>query len=149
MTEQKPCIFCITDSSVGSWDVEPERVLHSYKNWWLILRPQENRERTKIASGMLVSKRHIEIPTMMSDEEATELIRSVKDAAQRLCDAAGVTYTDQETVGFNQGVEAGQSQMHAHVHILPVAEEDPAEMKVRGGMGGAFEALRIVRIPRP
>lgn len=95
---------------------------------------------------MLVSKRHIECVSLASQEEAAELLSVVKDSAKRLCDATDTLYTDQETVGFNHGSEAGQTVMHAHVHILPVSESDPDELKVRGGIGGAFEALRRERL---
>lgn len=85
-----------------------------------------------------MTKRHISSPQEASEEETVELLQVIQDAASKLCEATGTTYTDQETVGFNRGKEAGQTVMHAHVHILPVAVEDPAEMKQRGGIGGAF-----------
>ena len=75
------------------------------------------------------------------------LLRDIlKDAASRLCDRVGVTYAGQETIGVNHGAEAGQTVFHSHVHVLPVAVEDPAELKVRAGIGGAFEALRRERL---
>lgn len=95
---------------------------------------------------MLISKRHIENVSLASEREATELITVIKDSAKKLCEATNSIYTNQETVGFNQGNEAGQTVMHAHVHILPVSESDPSELKVRGGIGGAFEALRRERL---
>jgi diadenosine tetraphosphate (Ap4A) HIT family hydrolase len=106
---------------------------------------RKKRNKTKQAAGMLVSKRHIKEVSLASPNEAIELIGIVKDAAKRLCETVGTIYTNQETVGFNQGSDAGQTIRHAHVHILPVSESDPAELKVRGGIGGAFEALRELR----
>ena len=81
-------------------------------------------------------------------EEWSELKGIIADAAKRLCDETGATYTGQETVGFNQGKHAGQTVAHAHVHILPVADEDPEELKIRGGIGGAFEALHRERLEK-
>lgn len=85
-------------------------------------------------------------PTDTNLEEWAELRAIIKDASGRLCVAVGVTYVDQETIGFNQGGEAGQTVAHAHIHVLPVALQDPQELKVRGGIGGAFEALRRERL---
>lgn len=102
--------------------------------------------KTKQAAGLLISRRHFaELPDASSDE-VIELKNILKDAAQKLCDATGTTYTGQETIGFNQGAEAGQTVFHCHVHLLPVAEEDPEELKTRAGIGGAFEALRRERL---
>lgn len=52
-----------------------------------------------------------------------------------------MAYAGQESVGFNQGELIGQTVKHAHVHIFPVAEEDPEELKARVGISAAFEAL--------
>ena len=94
----------------------------------------------------MVAKKHTANVSDVSEGAATELLKVTKEAARLLCEKVGTTYTDQETIGFNQGGEAGQTVMHAHVHILPVSLEDPKELKVRGGIGGAFEALREKRL---
>jgi diadenosine tetraphosphate (Ap4A) HIT family hydrolase len=146
MTSPEACIFCIDDPKTGTAGISPDRILDSYDYWWLVLQPKAKREKTKIAAGMLIAKRHIEVVSLAIPDEAAEMIRNIKPAAQALCEAVGSTYTDQETVGFNQGTEAGQTVEHAHVHILPVSMEDPAELKIRGGIGGAFEALRETRL---
>jgi diadenosine tetraphosphate (Ap4A) HIT family hydrolase len=121
-------------------------LLASYDHWYLFLQSDEKRAETKQAAGFLAAKQHVTEPTDLCSDEWLELKDIIKDAGRRLCRAAGVTYTNQETVGFNQGSEAGQTVAHAHVHILPVAQEDPGELKVRGGIGGAFEALRKERL---
>lgn len=146
MSKCPPCIFCISNPDAGTNGIGPERIVHGYENWWLVLQPEAKREKTKQAAGMLVTKRHVEVPSMILPEEVLELHASIKDASAKLCAMVGSVYMDQETVGFNEGPEAGQTVEHAHVHILPVSESDPSELKVRGGIGGAFEALRAERI---
>ena len=133
------CPFC----NVASARAE---LIGQYKYWNLFLQSEQKRRETKQAAGFLALKRHITEPVEVAVEEWVELKESVKNAAERLCRAAGVTHTNQETIGFNQGYEAGQTVSHAHIHILPVAAEDPAELKIRGGIGGAFEALRKERL---
>lgn len=135
------CIFCNFETNIDT-----TRKVHDYMYWRLVLQLPEKRRLTKQAAGLLISKRHFDSPSEASGEEAQELIHIVKDASLRLCNAVDATYTDQETVGFNQGSDAGQTIFHAHVHILPVTEEDPAAMKIRGGIGGAFEALYRERL---
>jgi diadenosine tetraphosphate (Ap4A) HIT family hydrolase len=141
-TITEDCIFCITDPKTGSSGIEPDRILHEYKYWWLVLQTRNKRLKTKESAGMLIAKKHIKEVSDALSEEAIELIQVIKDASKRLCVATGTAYTNQETVGYNQGKDAGQTIMHAHVHILPVAESDPIQLKIRGGIGGAFEALR-------
>ncbi len=147
MTETgKACIFCISDPDVPISDDPADRVIKGYDNWWLILQPEGKRQKTKQAAGMLIAKRHVRVPSELNAQEAAEVFAIYKDASQALCAYVGVTYTGQETVGFNEGAMAGQTVNHTHIHVLPVAEEDPGVLKVRGGIGGAFEALRTERL---
>jgi len=140
------CIFCIDDATMPISNDPADRVVKEYKNWWLVLQPEAKRKRTKQAAGMLIAKRHVAVPSKLNAEEAAELFAIYKDAGQALCTSVGVTYTGQETVGFNEGTMAGQTINHTHVHVLPVAKEDPEALKARGGIGGAFEALRSERL---
>lgn len=135
------CEFCLFEENI-----EPERRIHDYDNWRLVLQRQKKRLETKQSAGLLISKRHFAELSLANDNEVIELRDIVKDAARRLCEATSTTYAEQETVGFNQGKDAGQTVFHCHVHLLPVAEEDPAELRVRSGIGGAFEALRRERL---
>lgn len=137
----KDCVFCEINTSI-----DEARRLYQYDHWELILQQPHKLQQTKQSAGLLVSHRHVPNVTDLDDAEIIELRDSIKDASKRLCDATGTTYTGQETVGFNQGEQAGQTLFHAHVHVLPVAQEDPDEMKKRGGIGGAFEALRKERM---
>jgi len=146
MKSPDTCVFCIEDSETGTAGISPDRIVDSYDHWWLVLQPEAKRAKTKIAAGMLIAKRHIQVVSETNPAEAVEMVTIVKQAASSLCEAVGSTYANQETVGYNQGEEAGQTVLHAHVHILPVSKEDPAELKIRGGIGGAFEALRETRL---
>jgi diadenosine tetraphosphate (Ap4A) HIT family hydrolase len=146
MEPTKPCIFCITDPAKGVGGNPADPIVKAYNHWWLILQTAEKRASTKQAAGMLIPKRHVPVVSELKPEEAAELFAIYKDAGEMLCETVGATYTGQETVGFNEGPAAGQTIQHAHIHVLPVAEEDPEVLKVRGGMGGAFEALRAERL---
>jgi diadenosine tetraphosphate (Ap4A) HIT family hydrolase len=140
------CIFCINDVTTGTPDVSPERILHAYDHWWLVLQPPKKRERTVQAAGMLILKRHAISPSNCRPEEFADIPAILHDASNRLCRAVGAEYDGQTRLGFNEGPEAGQTVMHTHLHLLPVSDSDPAELKVRGGIGGAFEALRTLRL---
>jgi diadenosine tetraphosphate (Ap4A) HIT family hydrolase len=146
MSNIQNCIFCISNPANGVADNPADRVLKGYNSWWLILQPEAKRAATKQSAGLLITKRHIAVASEVNADEAAELFTIFKDAAKVLCETVGTTYTGQETIGFNEGAAAGQTINHAHVHILPVAEEDPEVLKVRGGIGGAFEALRSQRL---
>lgn len=98
------------------------------------------------SAGFLALRRHEPYVIDATDDEWGELREVIADAAERLCVRVGLIYTGQEVVGFNRGADAGQTVDHAHVHILPVAEEDPARLKGRVGIGAAFEALHSQRM---
>lgn len=142
------CIFCIHDPKVGTGPngIESERILKEYDHWWLVIQPKERRDRLVRAAGLLVAKRAISVMTEATPEEFGEIIVVSDDASETLCNAAGATYTGQFRGGHSEGSEAGQSVPHAHYHLLPVSLEDPAEMKIGAGIGGAFGALREIRL---
>ncbi len=133
------CPFCNLDKSIS-------KLIYEYDSWRLFLHAGEKRERLRLAAGFLATKEHEPNLSKLSKDVWAELQVIYKDAAQRLCNVAEVTYIGQETVGFNQGAESGQTINHAHVHIFPMASEDSAELKQRGGMSGAFEALYRERV---
>lgn len=142
------CIFCISDPAIGTGPngIEPERILKEYENWWLVIQPKERRERLVLAAGLLVAKRAISVMSEATSEEFGEIIVVSDDASETLCNAVGATYTCQFRGGHSEGSEAGQSVPHAHYHLLPVCVEDPVEMKIGAGIGGAFGALRELRL---
>lgn len=116
--------------------------IHEYVYWNLFLQSKQKRRLTKGAAGFLALKQHAELPTEIEDTAWKEVKVIIPDSVRRLCQAANMTYLGSETVGFNQGADAGQTVNHAHIHILPATEEDPIELRQRGGIGGAFEELR-------
>jgi diadenosine tetraphosphate (Ap4A) HIT family hydrolase len=140
------CVFCIHPDVHSSQGIPEDKFIKEYSNWWLFLQRVDKLKSTKQAAGLLISKEHLSNVTDVNEGAKSELLLVVKDAAKLLCAKVGSTYTGQESVGFNQGAEAGQTVMHAHVHLLPVSEEDPPQLKVRSGIGGAFEALRRERV---
>jgi len=137
------CIFCDYESNI-----DQGRRVFEYMYWRLAIQQPKKLLETKQAAGLLISRRHFIEFSDATDEEVSEFRTIIKDAAERLCDRAKVTYIGQETVGFNQVSDAGQTVFHSHIHILPVAQEDSEELKNRGGIGGAFEALRRERLER-
>lgn len=128
------CPFCNTAESISE-------KIHSYAYWDLFLHAEEKRKATRQAAGFLALRRHEPNVIDTTAEEWEEVRTIIGDAALRLCNQVGATYTDQEVTGFNRGANAGQTVQHAHIHILPIAEEDPAQLKGRAGMSAAFEAL--------
>lgn len=144
----KPCIFCIQDLQTGTGPngIGTERILHEYENWWLVLQPEERRENLVKSAGLLIAKRAISVMSEATSIEFGEIITISDDASSMLCGAAGASYTGQFRGGFSEGSEAGQSVPHAHYHLLPVCLEDPPQMKIGAGIGGAFGALRELRM---
>ncbi len=129
------CPFC-------NFELLEATFVHEYNHWNLFLQSADKRRRTKRADGFLALKQHAELPTEIEDTAWKEVKVIIPDSVRRLCQAANMTYLGSETVGFNQGADAGQTVNHAHIHILPATEEDPIELRQRGGIGGAFEELR-------
>ena len=125
------CVFCIDPTTRSSTGVGHNRIIKEYEHWWLLLQRDDKLLSTKQAAGLMVAKKHLDNVTDTDDGAIVELIRFTKEAARLLCEKVGTTYTNQETVRFNQGIEAGQTIMHAHVHILPVCQEDPQTLKIR------------------
>lgn len=133
------CPFCDTSGSVST-------KIHRYECWDLFLHEEEKRNNTRQAAGFLALRRHEPHVIDVKPEELLEFQAVTSDAALRLCEHVGVTYTDQEVIGFNRGADAGQTVDHAHIHLFPIAEEDPPELKGRAGMSAAFEALHRERV---
>lgn len=84
-----------------------------------------------IADGhtLVIPKRHVACLFDLSDEEQAAVWRLVALVRAKLASALS---PDGFTVGVNDGPAAGQTVMHAHVHIVPRRQGDVADP--RGGI---------------
>jgi diadenosine tetraphosphate (Ap4A) HIT family hydrolase len=82
---------------------------------------------------LLVPRRHVATFFDASPEEHAALFAAVV-VAKRTLDAE--LHPDGYNVGFNCGAAAGQTVMHAHVHIIPRYAGDMADP--RGGVRGVI-----------
>jgi diadenosine tetraphosphate (Ap4A) HIT family hydrolase len=89
------------------------------------------RDRYPIARGhtLVIPRRHVESPFELDPEELAAFWSLVADVRRSL--AAQLT-PDAFTIGLNDGVAAGQTIMHAHVHVIPRWNGDVANP--RGGI---------------
>jgi diadenosine tetraphosphate (Ap4A) HIT family hydrolase len=78
---------------------------------------------------LVVTKRHIESLFDMTGEEQAEIMAAVRDAKHALDAEFG---PDGFNIGVNVGAAAGQTVMHAHVHVIPRFKGDTADP--RGGI---------------
>jgi len=84
-----------------------------------------------VAEGhtLVVPKRHVASLFDLSDDEQAALWRLVSSVRAKL--VAGLK-PDGFNVGVNDGVAAGQTVMHAHIHVIPRRSGDVADP--RGGV---------------
>jgi diadenosine tetraphosphate (Ap4A) HIT family hydrolase len=84
-----------------------------------------------IAPGhtLVVPKRHVASIYELSPGEQAALWATVAEARQRLQDQL---HPDGFTIGVNDGVAAGQTVPHAHIHIIPRHNGDVSDP--RGGV---------------
>ena len=84
-----------------------------------------------ITSGhtLVVPRQHVASIYELSAEEHAALWALVADARQRLNDDL---HPDGFNIGLNDGEAAGQTILHAHIHIIPRRDGDVADP--RGGV---------------
>jgi diadenosine tetraphosphate (Ap4A) HIT family hydrolase len=89
------------------------------------------RDRYPVSPGhtLVVPNRHVESVFEMSEEEQMAVLEAVR-VAKRALDAD--LHPDGYNIGLNVGVAAGQTVMHAHVHVIPRFDGDVADP--RGGI---------------
>lgn len=89
------------------------------------------RDRYPVAPGhtLVIPRRHVQSPFDLDAEELASLWTLVARVRRRL---AAEFAPDAFTVGVNDGAAAGQTIMHAHVHVIPRRTGDVADP--RGGI---------------
>ena len=124
MTEPKPCPFC---AILGAGDFLPQSWLPS----GMMKRVHVFRDQYPVSPGhtLIIPVRHVSsIFDLDPDEE-----RAIWVEANRVRVALGLEFNPQGfNVGFNDGKAAGQTVMHAHLHIIPRFEGDTLDP--RGGV---------------
>lgn len=79
--------------------------------------------------SLIIPKRHCETYFDLTSEE----MKAMFDLSQELKKLLDKTYhADGYNIGFNAGIDAGQSVMHCHMHVIPRYHGDA--LNPRGGI---------------
>lgn len=84
---------------------------------------------------LVIPKRHIETYFDATPDEQLEVWSAVEEVKRDL-DATLEPKPDGYNIGFNAGEAAGQTVMHAHVHVIPRYRGDVEDP--RGGVRGVI-----------
>ncbi|MGV8107833.1 HIT family protein [Methanospirillum sp.] len=77
---------------------------------------------------LIISKRHISSIFYVTEDETAALWKLVRDVK----DFVDLKYTpDGYNIGINDGVPAGQTVMHLHIHVIPRYSGDMTDPKGR------------------
>lgn len=88
--------------------------------------------------SLVISRRHVTDIFDLSAAEIAEIIKLVQSARRRIDRTLQpVGYN----VGVNVGTDAGQTVMHAHVHVIPRYPGDSADPT--GGVRGVIPGKRV------
>lgn len=82
---------------------------------------------------LIVPRRHVASYGELNDAEKADLLALLDEVRQAL---ATELETDGFNVGFNDGLAAGQTVMHFHLHVIPRQTGDQADP--RGGIRRIF-----------
>lgn len=82
---------------------------------------------------LIIPKRHISSIFHATEEEIAALWKLVRDAKEHLDQKY---CPDGYNIGINDGVPAGQTVMHLHIHVIPRYSGDMADPK--GGVRGVI-----------
>ncbi|MFA5697592.1 MAG: HIT family protein [Candidatus Izemoplasmatales bacterium] len=116
------CIFCQLFSHKDQYIYENDYVFAIYDNY-------------PVTKGhtLIIPKRHFETIFTASDEE----IMAIGTALKVLKNQLDLQFhPDGYNVGINNGIDAGQSVMHLHVHLIPRYHGDSNHP--RGGIRGVI-----------
>jgi ATP adenylyltransferase len=115
------CVFC---------KISKPRIEREFKNFYSI------KDQYPVTKGhtLIITKRHIENYFDLNKEELEELNKIIK--AEKIL----LEKSDSEICGFNiginQGIVAGQTIMHCHIHLIPRRKDDTENP--RGGVRGVI-----------
>ena len=119
--KQKGCIFCNMDES---------RMIFQNDLFYAI----RDGFPVTFLHTLLIPRRHVTSYFSLSSDEKSTLIETLDFLRGEILDSdASITGFN---VGFNDGVSAGQTVMHCHVHIIPRREKDVSDP--RGGIRGVI-----------
>ena len=116
----KTCFFC---------SLPKERVLSETKKSLVI------RDGFPVSEGhtLIIPKRHIPSIFEVTPEEQTDIYTTLEDAKKQLDETLN---PDGYNIGINDGISAGQTVMHLHVHLIPRYSGDQKDP--RGGVRWIF-----------
>mgnify|MGYP000497350770 FL=1 len=115
------CLFC---------NIEKSRLVMEEENFYII---RDAFPETDLHT-LIISKRHIQSFFELTDSEISSYTK--------ILNKCRIDLLDQDSsilgfnVGFNDGVDAGQTIMHCHVHIIPRRSGDV--INPRGGIRGVI-----------
>lgn len=111
------CIFC---------DIDPNRIINHYDHWFAIY---DDYPVTELHT-LIILKQHVESFLYINNEEIVSLNNFLKKLKFNL------QFEDSSITGFNiginDGISAGQTIMHCHVHLIPRRNRDV--VNPRGGV---------------
>ena len=138
-------IFCF-DGANGSEAVGPDRIVGEIDNWWVVLKRDEQRQASVMAAGLLVSKQHFEVVSLVPKDVIYEAVTRAEEAGAMLCRSLGLVHIEgQVRWAFNEGSHV-QTVPHAHIHLYPQCEEDDLRLNESAGIEAAFSALLEIRL---
>ena len=115
------CLFC---------HIEKSRIIMEEENFYII---RDGFPVTDLHT-LIISKRHIQSFFELTDSEISSYTKILNKCRIDLLDQD--SSISGFNVGFNDGVDAGQTIMHCHVHIIPRRSGDV--INPRGGIRGVI-----------
>ena len=115
------CLFC---------HIEKSRIIMEEENFYII---RDGFPVTDLHT-LIISKRHIQSFFELTDSEISSYTKILNKCRFDLLDQD--SSISGFNVGFNDGVDAGQTIMHCHVHIIPRRSGDV--INPRGGIRGVI-----------
>ncbi len=110
------CIFCkIVNGEIGSNTVYEDESFKAIMD----ISP------SYVGHVIILSKNHAENLFAMSDEDLSKALIVAKKVAKAVKEATGC---DGVNILQNNGVEAGQTVFHYHIHIIPRFKDDNVNM---------------------